>query len=348
MSEATHLWVRHEVRDTERRTPVVPDDARRLVQAGLRVTVEESPQRVFGTASYQAAGCEIAPTGSWVDAPDAAVVVGLKELPEGPPALRHRHVFFGHAYKGQRGAAELLDRFVAGGGALLDIEYLVDDNGRRLAAFGYWAGYVGAALAVLHRAGGLPLPLRPTSAEQLREALHDASRVLDDHALVIGAWGQAGTGARAALGDAGVAHTGWDRTETRPLNRSALLAHDMLVNTVLSTDPTTEPFVTPDDLDAADRRLAVICDVSCDVDSPFNVLPIYDRTTTWTEPARRLRTGPPPVDLIAIDNLPSLVPLEASIRFSADLLPLLLTLGDDAPPWRRTRQRFEEAVAARV
>ena len=44
-----------------------------------------------------------------------------------------------------------------GGGALLDLEYLTDDHGRRLAAFGYWAGYVGAALAVLHAGAGCGL-----------------------------------------------------------------------------------------------------------------------------------------------------------------------------------------------
>ena len=39
--------MRAEVRPTERRAPVVPADVRRLVDAGFRVTVEESAQRVF-------------------------------------------------------------------------------------------------------------------------------------------------------------------------------------------------------------------------------------------------------------------------------------------------------------
>ncbi|MFF3151688.1 saccharopine dehydrogenase, partial [Streptomyces sp. NPDC057927] len=145
-----HLWLRHEIRTTERRTPIVPADARRLVESGVTLTVEESPQRVFPIEAYEEAGCRVAMAGSWVSAPPEAVVVGLKELPDGPTALTHRHVFFGHAYKRQPGAAALLRRFLAGGGALLDIEYLVHDDGRRLAAFGYWAGYLGAALAVLH------------------------------------------------------------------------------------------------------------------------------------------------------------------------------------------------------
>ena len=156
-----HLWLRHETRTTERRTPIVPSDARRLVENGVTLTVEESPQRVFPTEAYEAVGCRVVEAGSWADAPADAVIVGLKELPDEPAELRHRHVFFGHAFKAQPGAEALLRRFVAGGGALLDMEYLEDDNGRRLAAFGYWAGYVGAALAVLHHRGRLSGPTAP-------------------------------------------------------------------------------------------------------------------------------------------------------------------------------------------
>ena len=65
----------------------------------------------------------------------------------------------------------LLSRFAAGGGALLDLEYLVDGKGRRLAAFGFWAGYLGAALAVLQHRGRLVAPLTPTSKEELDELL---------------------------------------------------------------------------------------------------------------------------------------------------------------------------------
>ena len=43
----------------------------------------------------------------------------------------------------------LLDRFQACGGALYDLEYLVGADGRRVAAFGYWAGYAGATVSLL-------------------------------------------------------------------------------------------------------------------------------------------------------------------------------------------------------
>ncbi|MEU0409738.1 saccharopine dehydrogenase [Streptomyces griseorubiginosus] len=336
-----HLWLRHEVRSTERRTPLVPSDARRLVDAGVTLTVEESPQRIFPIEQYEAAGCSVAATGSWSSrAPRDAVIVGLKELPDEPATLPHRHIFFGHAYKQQPGAAELLRRFAAGGGALLDLEYLVDDQGRRLAAFGYWAGYLGAALAVLQHRGRLSAPLTPTSHEELEESLRPAARDEEFTALVIGALGRSGRGARVALGAAGIEPTCWDLDETRNLDRPALLAHDVLVNCVLATGP-IPPFVRDTDLDDPARRLRTLSDVTCDVGSPLNVLPVYDRVTEWTEPVRRLHKEPP-LDLIAIDNLPSLLPEESSTGFSGSLLPLLLEFGTGGP-WGRCLERFHQA-----
>jgi saccharopine dehydrogenase (NAD+, L-lysine-forming) len=336
-----HLWLRHEVRSTERRTPLVPSDARRLVDSGVTLTVEESPQRIFPVEQYEAVGCGVAPAGSWASrAPEDAVIVGLKELPDEPAALTHRHVFFGHAYKEQPGALELLRRFAAGGGALLDLEYLVDDHGRRLAAFGYWAGYLGAALAVFQHRGRLSAPLAPTSREDLEEALRPVAGDEDFTALVIGALGRSGRGARVALQAAGIEPTCWDLDETRNLDRPALLAHDVLVNCVLATSP-IPPFVRETDLDDPTRRLRTLSDVTCDVGSPLNVLPVYDRVTEWAEPVRRLRKEPP-LDLIAIDNLPSLLPEESSVGFSGSLLPLLLEFGVGGP-WGRCLDRFHQA-----
>jgi saccharopine dehydrogenase (NAD+, L-lysine-forming) len=338
---ATHLWLRHESRTTERRTPIVPSDARRLVDGGVTLTVEDSPQRVFPAEAYEQVGCRIAEPGSWVTAPRDAVIVGLKELPDEPAALVHRHLFFGHAYKGQPGAEALLRRFLAGGGTLLDLEYMADEDGRRLVAFGYWAGYLGAALALLHHRGRLTAPLRPTSKEELDEQLRAAAGEV--RALVIGALGRSGRGARVAFGVAGADPTCWDLAETRELDRPALLSHELMVNTVLTTEP-VPPFLTDKDLDTPGRRLRTVCDVTADVGSPLNVLPVYDTATDWEHPVRRLREQPV-LDLIAIDNLPSLLPLEASTDFSAALTPLLLDFEVEGA-WGRCRERFDAAVRA--
>jgi saccharopine dehydrogenase (NAD+, L-lysine-forming) len=42
-----HVWLRDELADNDRRTPLTPQDAKRLIDAGFRITVERSTKRVF-------------------------------------------------------------------------------------------------------------------------------------------------------------------------------------------------------------------------------------------------------------------------------------------------------------
>ena len=331
-----HLWLRHETRPSERRAPLVPHDAARLVADGVRVTVEESPQRVFDVEAYRAGGCEVAEAGSWPGAPDDAHVLGVKELPDEPDALRHSHIYFGHAYKGQDGADDLLARFAAGGGELLDLEYLTV-GGRRVIAFGYWAGYVGASLGVLAARGRLG-PLRPMERAELDALVAAAGAPAS--ALVVGAQGRSGRGAVDALRAAGADPTAWDREDTLVLDRERLRAHELLVNCVLSTSP-RPPFVGADDL-TAERALRVVADVTCDVTSEHNLVPVNTAITSWEHPARRV-ADEPPLDVIAVDNLPSLLPRESSTAFSADLVPLVPLLAGRRGPWREALRAFDAA-----
>jgi len=199
----THLWLRAEQRAHEERVGLTPIGAKALVDAGIQLSVEKSSVRAIELDGYAAAGATIVDENSWPDAPLDALIFGLKELPEDGSALRHRHIMFGHAYKGQFSGRVLLDRFKDGGGSLYDLEYLVDDAGRRVAAFGYWAGYAGAAVTVkawVAQQSGQLCP--PVGAYQNQEALlaelkADMQAVKADTptAIVIGALGRVGTGA---------------------------------------------------------------------------------------------------------------------------------------------------------
>lgn len=71
--------------------------------------------------------------------------LGLKELPEDGTTLVRMHNKLGHAFKGQINCQIRLCRFNEGGGTFLDLENLVHETGRRIAAFGYWVGYLWAA-----------------------------------------------------------------------------------------------------------------------------------------------------------------------------------------------------------
>ena len=343
----THLWVRAECRANEQRVGVTPAGVAQLVARGFRVTVEESPHRILPLHGFSQAGAEIAPQGSWRDAPSEALVFGLKELPDDGSPIRHRHIMFGHAFKGQGAGKVLLQRFASGGGALYDLEYLVDETGRRVAAFGYWAGYAGAAVTAIAWAAqqrSMPCPsvsTWPTSAalqDNVRAAL-DAAGATRPRALIIGALGRVGSGARALCEEMGISVTPWDMAETAhggPFPE--ILQHDLFFNCILAAPGV--PVFVPRDAGQLERRLSVIGDIACDPDSDYNPVPVYDRATTWESPVLRVHDDPA-LDVMAIDNLPSLLPLESSEDFAAQLLPHLLTLDTlDAGVWGRAHQTF--------
>ena len=342
----THFWMRAESRPNERRAPLTPEGVAMLIAAGQVVTVEESADRIVPTAAYAAAGARIAGEGSWPGAPDEAVVLGLKELPDDGTPLRHAHVTFGHAFKGQEGANRLLGRFRAGGGTLLDLEYLTDAEGRRRCAFGHWAGYAGAAVGLLawaaQRRGGLCPPLEgwETSAA-LRADLVAALPEARPTALVIGARGRVGGGAWKLLDEMEAPVVAWDLAETE--GRSAFpeaLTCDLLVNAILARPGA--PVFVPEGAKTAPRRLSVIADVACDPRPDYSPIRVYDRETTWAAPAIRVHDRPP-LDVVAIDNLPSLLPLESTVDFAGQLLPLLSEWTDDPEgSWTRARAEFRK------
>ncbi len=341
----THLWVRAEQRPNEERVGLTPEGAAALIKAGIRVTVEHSSVRAIGIEGYIAAGCEIAAENLWPEAPADAIIFGLKELPEDGTPLTHRHIMFGHAYKGQPAGRVLLQRFKAGGGSLYDLEYLVNEDGRRVAAFGYWAGYAGAAISLkcwaAQQRGGIagPVAKYPGKTALLADLAAEMAGMTPPRAIVIGALGRVGTGASDLCEALGVAVTKWDIAETAsggPFPQ--ILQHEIFLNCILARPGC--PVFVPASAKTDARALTVIGDIACDPTSDFSPIKVYDRVTEWDAPALRVADAPP-LDVTAIDNLPSLLPVESSMDYAAQLLPSLATLGAlETGVWGRAMAEF--------
>lgn len=346
----THLWVRAEQRPNEERVGLTPDGAAALVKAGIRVSVEDSSVRAIPIDGYRAAGCEIVGENLWPDAPRDAIIFGLKELPEDGTPLVHRHIMFGHAYKGQPAGRELLKRFKAGGGTLYDLEYLVDETGRRVAAFGYWAGFAGAAVSLkcwaAQQRGGIagPVAKYPGKAALIADLDRELAGMPRPRAIVIGALGRVGTGASDLCTQMGVAVTKWDMAETAsggPFPQ--VVEHEIFLNCILARPGC--PVFVPASAKTDPRKLTVIGDIACDPTSDFSPIKVYDRATDWSAPALRVAENPP-LDVTAIDNLPSLLPVESSEDYAAQLLPSLLTLTDlSAGVWGRAKTEYDRHSA---
>lgn len=294
-------------------------------------------------------GCKLAPHNTWEKLPADIPIIGLKELPAPGPPLHNTHIQFAHCYKHQAGWVDVLSRFKQGGGKLYDLEFLEDANGRRVAAFGWHAGFAGAALGLLELAEQVQDPQNGKLGPQTRypnenELIAHASKQLEIikskrsdgkvKALIVGALGRCGRGAISFLERAGVAPEDivrWDIQETSAKQGpyQEMLDVDIFVNCIYLNQP-IPPFLSRQFIEEAGskRRLGVVVDVSCDTTNPNNPLPIYDINTTFDQPTVpvQLQAGLPPMSVISIDHLPTLLPREASEGFSEDLLPSLLQL----------------------
>ncbi len=352
---STHIWLRAEEKPLEERTALTPKVARKLLQAGFRVTVEKSTQSAISPAAFALVGCDLAEIGSWKSAPEDTIILGLKELQESDDALIHRHIHFAHVYKEQTGWKGMLSRFVQGGGSLYDIEYLTTDIGRRVAAFGYWAGFVGAAVAMQAWIGRQrcsdpilgALAARKNKDALIKEIQPELESIRHSpKVLVIGALGRSGQGALELMNAVGIEPVEWDIAETKvggPF--SQILDFDILVNCVF-VQSAIPPFLTPETLSRVGRHLSVICDVSCDPYGEYNPLPIYNQCTSFDKPVLRIIAGENPLDLISIDHLPSMLPLESSEDFCDQLTPHLLQLNDlSQGVWARAYAVFQEKTA---
>ena len=163
----------------ERRVPLTPQAVGSLCsEPDLEVLVQASPRRIFPDAAYAAQGAQI------VENPfDADVVIAVKEIPT--PLLRQdgTYVFFSHTIKGQRYNMDMLRRLMELGCNLFDYERVVDDQGRRLIFFSWFAGAAGA-IDTLQAAGeryahlGIDNPLQQVGMTHSYGGLERAEQAL--------------------------------------------------------------------------------------------------------------------------------------------------------------------------
>ena len=158
--------------------------------------------------------------------------------------------------------------------------------------------------------------------------------------LVIGALGRVGAGVSDLCDALGLKITKWDLDDTAGRAEfPQILHHSILFNCILA-QPGAPVFL--DKASVAQRRLLrVVADIACDPDSDYNPLPIYTQATDWDKPAQRIAKTPV-LDVMAIDNLPSLLPAESAEDYAAQLLPVLTQLAQiEQGVWGRAKQIFQ-------
>ncbi|KAG8376285.1 hypothetical protein BUALT_Bualt09G0047300 [Buddleja alternifolia] len=136
LSESTNKW--------ERRVPLTPSHCARLLHGGSgktgvsRIIVQPSTKRIHHDALYEDVGCEISE-----DLSECGFILGIKQ-PKLEMILPDRaYSFFSHTHKAQRENMPLLDKVLAERATLCDYELITGNHGKRLLAFGKFAGLAG-------------------------------------------------------------------------------------------------------------------------------------------------------------------------------------------------------------
>jgi saccharopine dehydrogenase (NAD+, L-lysine forming) len=125
----------------DRRVPLTPGQAREVISrfAGVEVVAQRSEIRCYSDQDYEREGVRVVDSVA-----DCDILLGVKEVPTAELVAGKTYLFFSHTIKKQPYNRDLLARILERRITLVDYETLTDPEGRRIIAFGRWAGIVGA------------------------------------------------------------------------------------------------------------------------------------------------------------------------------------------------------------
>jgi len=301
------LYLRKETKEKEYRTPLTPQDCAILIENNYQIQFEPSSTRCYKDDEYELAGCVSAPINE-IDS--RAIIMGLKEFDITKTALLNKkHFYFSHAFKGQENSHHIINQFQENNGHIYDYEYIVDENGRRVIAFGYWAGFAGMYLGLLQYADSGVRELAPTTASEIHDVLREYKA--KPKITICGARGRCGRGCLELLKLVDIIPHICEKGDPIPEDT------EIFINAIYLSPDSTAVFF--DDVSIVNyKRLRVIVDISCDIHAKNNPIRL-NYSNCW------LTKYTDNIDIICIDNLPSLLPTDSSEEFSKKLTELFLS-----------------------
>lgn len=307
------LFIRKEIKEDEYRVPIIPIHCAKLIEEGYEIYFEKNENRCFKDIDYINAGCILVE-----NIPINSIIIGLKELDiKNDILFQHKNMYFSHCFKNQKNSNIILKKFKENNGVILDYEYIVDENNKRLIAFGYWAGYIGIFLGLIqynNKKNNYPdiYHLKPfNNCNELVEIIKKLK--INPKIAVIGYKGRCGKGVNNFLNKINLDFTGFDKKDIYNLTE-----FDIIINCIYLNPESNITFVDKENLHKY-NNLKVIVDISCDIFAYNNPIKLEYNRTTFDKPIFKYGH----IDIIAIDNLPSLLPIESSTEFSETLVKLI-------------------------
>lgn len=320
-----------------------------------QIKIEPSPLRVFADQEYRNLGFEVADKMHECD-----VLLGVKEVPIKALIPNKKYFFFSHTIKKQPYNRDLLRAILEKNIELYDHEVITDANGKRLVAFGRYAGIVGAYNGI--RAYGLKFDLfHLPKAETLKDQqalIAELQKVkLPNIKILLTGKGRVGGGAKEMLDAMNLKKVNVDaylnQTFDEPVycqidaseynkrkdgvrgSKADFFANpseyrsdffrfakvtDFFIAGHFYGDGA--PFLyTREDVKHPDFKIKVVADISCDIDGPVATT---IRPSTIADPIYGYHPQtekeidfkhPEAIAVMAVDNLPTELPRDASIGF---------------------------------
>jgi len=316
-----NIFIRNESYNNEYRCPIVPKDIIKLKLYGFTIYIESSTFRCYTDEEYEKWGA-ILVNDNWINYNDC-IIIGLKELKHLDYLNKHTHIYFSHTYKNQLNSHLILTQFKKSNSILYDLEYFTDNN-KRLISFGYYAGIAGSGLGLLQYL--YKINNKKISNLKYWNSIIDLYQDINNHnnfnlinlkICIIGN-GKCSIGVRYLLNLFNLKYAVLDRNDSK----DNLDQYDIIYNCINLEKNIGTWF----NKDTIFNNNLIIVDISCDYNNKYNPIQIYNNKTTWANPIYSYNEY---VDIIAIDNLPSLLPFESSKQFSSILIELLRTFNND-------------------
>lgn len=300
------------------RVPLSPQQCSLFLQEPLlELVVQSSPGRCYTDEEYRQAGVSIVH-----DVSDCDILMGVKEVPVNQLIPNKTYLFFSHTIKKQPYNQHLLWAILDKNIRLIDFEALTDIRGKRVIAFGKFAGMVGAhnalwAYAQRTREFGLPRLKSlvnyaaakeiylETKIPPIKVVLTGTGRVATGAALVLSdmriervppkefltkkfdhsVFTQLASDHYAAPNDGSVFHKK-DFYENPAAFHSIFMPYtevaDVMINGIY-WDSRSPEFFTQKDMASSKFRIMTIADVTCDI-APVSSIPSTLKASTIDDP----------------------------------------------------------------
>lgn len=280
-----------------------------------QILVESSPVRVFSDQEYSEANIPVV-----TDMSSCEVLLGVKEVPLDALIPGKKYFFFSHTIKKQPYNRELLRAVLQKNIELYDHEVLTNKAGKRLVAFGRYAGIVGAYNGIRAyglKTGDFKLPKAETLSDQQALIRELRNLELPPIKILLTGRGRVGNGSKEMLEGMGLQRVAVSDYLTKEFkhpvycqidasyynkrkdgvrgNKEEFIANpELYESNFFRFSRVTDLFIaghfhgqgapyliTREDAKQPDFRIRVIADISCDIDGP--VAPTI-RASTIAEP----------------------------------------------------------------